>query len=75
MMSDLDDRLVCAAVRLAAEADAGTAPSESVLAVQRATALTLDEAHRHRLEREARARSETLGAVGLQVLRVALALA
>lgn len=74
MISDVDDRLVCTALRLAVEADGGAPPSESVLAVQRATALTLDEAHRHRLEREARARTD-LGAVGLQVLRVALALA
>lgn len=75
MIDERDDAMVRAAVRAAVEADAGTPPSESVVAIMRATALTRAEADRHRMQREALSRAPDLGAVGLGVLRVLLALA
>ncbi len=70
-----DDRLIDAAVDVARRASNGQPVPESVTSMIRAIASTREEARRHELELRAQVRAGDLTAIGLQVLRVALALA
>lgn len=67
-----DEDLLGAAEDAAHAADAGHPPSNGVISLIRAVAMTREQAHRNRLEREARARNPNLGDVGLALLRVLL---
>jgi hypothetical protein len=75
MISISDDDIVRRALSLASAADAGQPADETELAKLKVIASTRDTKKRHELEREARARNQALGESGLQVLRVALAIA